>query len=182
METATVLVLVLPRTSHVNPRSHLRCHAQFLHVIKGWVYEAILLSFFRELQSHCNCTSGLRKCISDGKNHLELLLADRETETEMYDSGSLAYRICHQITLNEACPAHSYIDTVITTNYMEVRSKPMFTHQKVVSLDNIYLHAFFPPPSRAANCQNHHYFMSKISTAPQESSPMPLPQTNKIRS
>lgn len=146
LETATVLVLILPRTSQVNPRSHLRYHAQFLHVIKGWAYRAILLPIFRELQSHCNCTSGLRKCICDGKNDLESPVADMETETEMCDSGCLAHRICHQITSNEACPAHSYIDTVITTNYTEVRSKSLFTHQKVVSLDNVCLHAsfFFP--------------------------------------
>lgn len=47
---------------------------------------------FRELQSHYNCTSGLRKYISDGKNHLELPVADMEIEREICDLGFLAYR------------------------------------------------------------------------------------------
>lgn len=138
-------------------------------------------SFSRELQSHCNCTSGLREHISDGRttwNHQQQTWRHKQ----MCDSGSLANRISHQITFNEACPAHRK-----WILWVQQKSDPslclwwLFTHQKAVSLGNTCLYAFFSP-SWAASWQNHHYFLSKINTALQEFPLMLFPQTNKIRS
>lgn len=136
----------------INPGSHLRCHPCFLPVLKGWAYGPIVLSFSRELQSHYNCAWAQgnaflmgQPCPSpqncsptisapepkemhfDGRttwNHQQQTQTRRQKQ--LCDSGSLAYRISHQITSNEACPAHSNWISSLPPTTTKVRSKAVF--------------------------------------------------------
>lgn len=108
---------------------------------------------FRELQSHYNYTSGLRKYTSDGKNHLELpwCMADMEIETEICDLGSLAYRSAIKSLQMRLAWLTVKLILWLPPTTVEVRSMCiwwLFTHQKVVSLGNARLYAFFPPPGQ----------------------------------
>lgn len=107
---------------------------------------------FAALQSHYNCTSGLRKCISNGMKHLESPVADMEINTDVW-LGLSGIQNLPSNCFKWGLPC-SHLNWYCDYHHLQQKSDPslwiqwLFTHQNAVSLDNTRLRAFFPPPGQ----------------------------------